>query len=103
MSGLTIRSDSLVNKDNTGSTEFIATVGVGTGYSLTLASSGTSHFNCTGVTTSGPVKAVDANIAGVVTSVNFSGNGSALTGVATITAAKSAAYKYILGDPPLHS
>ena len=103
MSGLTIRSDSLVNKDNTGAPEFLTTVGIDTGYAFSVTPSATTHYNCSGVTTSGPVKAVDGNVAGVITAVNFSGNGSALTGINTITLAKSVAYQYILGDPPLHS
>ncbi len=100
MSGLTIRSDSLVNKDNTGAPEFLTTVGIGTGYVFSVTPSATTHYNCTGVTTSGPFKVVDGNVAGVVTATTFKGNGAALSGIATISSAKSLAYKWILGDPP---
>ena len=104
MSGLTIRSDSLVNKDNTGAPEFLTTVGIDTGYAFSVTPSATTHYNCTGVTTSGPILITqDANVAGVITGTSFKGSGVALSGITTASLSKSLAYKLILGDPPLQS
>ena len=90
MSGLRLRVDTIVNKDDTAGTGFASTVGIPTGQSITAPN--TLHF--TGINTVGILSATSANITGIVTATVV-GDGSALTGIPVVTASKAIAFAYI--------
>ena len=97
MSGLRLRVDTIVNKDDTAGTGFASTVGIPTGQSITAPNT----INFTGINTVGILSATSANIAGIITAT-FVGDGSAL-GIAATSIGHCYGLQTILQDPPLRA
>ena len=98
MSGLRLRVDTIVNKDDTAGIGFESNIGIPTGQSLTVPN--TLHF--TGISTVGVMSATNAVVAGGVTAANYVGDGSAL-GIAATSIGHCYGLQTILQDPPLRA
>ena len=98
MSDFRIQVDTIVNKDESGRPSF--PLGVYTNDSLIADSS--SNVTVTGIVTV-PHLSVPSVQATNLTSTEFYGDGSALSGLPSITMSKAYALKCIISDPPLRS
>lgn len=92
---MNIKTNSIVNKTDTGGVNAVYGTKVSTGVHNVQG-----NINISGVTTVGFLTANNANISGVITATSFVGDGSQLQGVPTVSSAKSIALRYIFGDLP---
>ena len=92
-----IRSNSIVNYNDTGPVEFPDSISIG---SSVISTNG--NLNLSGVSTFSSINGSSIS-ASTVTANRFVGDGSQITGLATITSSKIIALKYIFADPPLRA
>ena len=93
------RTDSVVSKDGEGKTELPYGATIPSGTTINVQ----GNVNVSGVSTVGILSAPGIVVSGIVTATSFVGDGSGLTAIQSISAAKSIALKYIISDPPLRS
>lgn len=93
---MNIRTNSVVNKTNTGAVNAVYGTRVSTGVHNVLG-----DIRVSGIATVGFVTTKNANVTGVVTATSFVGDGSQLQGIPSVSPGKSIALKLIMGDPPL--
>ena len=79
----TLKVNSIVNRTDNGGTTFIKGAKTSSGQIFTIAGG--------------------VNITGIVTAASFDGDGSELSNMAAVTAAKAYAYRLLLGDPPFRA
>lgn len=97
-----IRSNSVVNYDETGPVELPESISIGS--SVILVSGG---LNLSGVSTFTTINATNISSSSPsTTTINasrFTGDGSQITGLTTISSSRIIALKYIFADPPLRA
>jgi hypothetical protein len=95
-----IRSNSVVNYNGTGPVELPESVSIGS--SVILVSGG---LNLSGVSTFTSINAtnISSSPSTTINASRFTGDGSQITGLTTISSSRIIALKYIFADPPLRA
>lgn len=88
-----IKVNSLVNKNENGAVEFTRGAVVPSGQELQI----NGDVSISGIATISNINVTNANVSGVMTAVSFSGDGSNLTNLPSVSSGKIIAYKRILG------
>ena len=93
---MNIRTNSVVNKTDTGVVNAVYGTLISTGVHNVLG-----DIRVSGIATVGFVTTKNGNITGVITATTLVGDGSRLVNVPSVSTGKSIALKLIIGDPPL--
>ena len=96
---MNIKTNSVVGKDGNSATQLTYGATLPSGSRLNVQ----GNVNLTGISTVGLLSATNAVVSGIVTATSFIGDGSGLSNIASVSASKSIALKYIISDPPLRS
>ena len=94
-----IKVDSITDRNNSGQPTLTYGATLPSGSRLNVQ----GNVNISGVSTVGLLSATNAVVSGIVTATSFIGDGSGLSNIASVSASKSIALKYIISDPPLRS
>ena len=94
-----IKVDSITDRNNSGQPTLTYGATLPSGSRLNVQ----GNVNLTGISTVGLLSATNAVVSGIVTATSFIGDGSGLSNIASVSASKSIALKYIISDPPLRS
>ena len=88
-----IKVNRITNKNEDGGVEFTHGATIPSGKQLNV----TGGVNVTGILTATNYNVTNVNVSGIVTASSFSGNGSQLTSLPSVSNGKMIAYKGILG------